>query len=168
MKLGQIASMEGGDLLPSDLSHVLSRLRAQGHAMPPQQLRRILNQNWGDGWLNEFRQFDVRPFAAASIGQVHKAVSKEGQKLAIKVQFPNIKESIHSDLRNLKIIAKSSGLLPGALDIDHYLEICKAQLLLETDYVREADFLHRFHALVCLKDVAAARSSASLAVSTIS
>ena len=147
MKLGQIASMDSGDLLPSDLSHVLSRLRAQGHAMPPQQLRRILNQNWGYGWLNKFRQFDVRPFAAASIGQVHKAVSKEGQNLAIKVQFPNIKQSIHSDLRNIQIIAKSSGLLPETLDIDHYLEICKAQLLLETDYVREADFLRRFHAL---------------------
>ena len=147
MKLGQIFSMENTDLLPDELSDILSRLRAQGYSMPPKQLKRVLNENWGEGWIRNFRQFESRPFAAASIGQVHKAVNAKGDMLAIKVQFPNIRQSIHSDLNNLRMILKSTGLIPEALDFDHYLEICKTQLLLETDYTREAIFLSRFNAL---------------------
>jgi len=147
MKLGQILSMENTDLLPSELSNILSRLRAKGYSMPPQQLKRILNKNWGEAWLRKFRQFETRPFAAASIGQVHKAINEKGEMIAVKVQFPNIRQSIKSDLHNLKVILKRSGLIPEGLDLDHYLEICEVQLLLETDYQREADFLRRFKIL---------------------
>jgi predicted unusual protein kinase regulating ubiquinone biosynthesis (AarF/ABC1/UbiB family) len=52
--------------------------------MTPSQLKKVLNQNWGDDWLKHFKHFDVRPFAAASIGQVHRASLKSGEVVAIK------------------------------------------------------------------------------------
>ena len=144
MKLGQILSMDNQDILPPELTQALSRLRAEGYAMPPQQLRKILDQNWGPGWLKKFRRFEVRPFAAASIGQVHKAVAKDGRTLAVKVQFPKIKDTISSDMKNLRVIFKASGILPQWLDMEHYLEECETQLMQEADYQREAAFLQRF------------------------
>ena len=119
MKLGQILSMDDQDILSPELSQILSRLRANGYAMPPKQLRKILDQNWGAGWLRKFSRFDVRPFAAASIGQVHKAVTKDGQTLAIKVQFPNIKKTILSDINSLRIFIRTVGFLPQNFDLDH-------------------------------------------------
>ena len=66
MKLGQILSMDDQDILSPELSQILSRLREHGYSMPPKQLREILDQNWGPGWLSKFSRFEVRPFAAAS------------------------------------------------------------------------------------------------------
>ena len=145
MKLGQILSMDDQDILTPELSQILSHLRAHGYAMPPKQLRKILDQNWEAGWLRKFSHFDVHPFAAASIGQVHKATTKDGQTLAIKVQFPNIKDTISSDIKNLRIFIRAGGFLPQGFDLDHYLEQCKAQLMQEADYEREADFLQQFN-----------------------
>ena len=154
MKLGQILSMDDQDIVSPELSQILSRLRANGYAMPPKQLREILDQNWGPGWLSKFSRFEVRPFAAASIGQVHKAVTKQGQTLAIKVQFPNIKSAISSDVRNLRMFIKAGGFLPKGFDLDHYLGECNAQLIQETDYEREAEFLRRFNKISnCFPDI---------------
>ena len=97
MKVGQILSMDGGEFVPPELAEILSRLRASAHSMPPKQLRTVLNDNWGRSWLSKFKQFDVKPIAAASIGQVHRAQTKDGRDLAIKVQYPGIRESIDSD-----------------------------------------------------------------------
>ena len=149
MKLGQLFSMDDLDIVAPEFSKILSRLRAQGYSMPPQQLRKILDQRWGKGWLSKFSQFDVRPFAAASIGQVHKAVTKDGRVLAVKVQFPNIKDTIASDIKNLRFLIKASGFLPQGLDLEHYLGACKTQLMQEADYAREADFLRRFNKISC-------------------
>ena len=143
MKLGQIISMDD-TLLPPELSEILARLRAQGYAMPPKQLRQVLNAAWGDGWRSMFQHFDVRPFAAASIGQVHKATLQNGQRVAVKVQFPNIKSSIKSDIKNLRLLARASGMVPEGVDLDYYLEVCEQQLTDETDYKREAHYLRHF------------------------
>ena len=144
MKLGQLISMDD-TLLPPELSNILARLRADGYSMPPKQLREVLNQSWGDHWLTFFKQFDVRPFAAASIGQVHKATLRDGRLVAIKVQFPNIKSSIKSDIDNLRMIIRLSGLTPKGVDPNYYLELCREQLIKETDYRREAQYLSLFH-----------------------
>ena len=144
MKLGQLMSMDDTDLLPPEFVAILARLRASGYAMPPKQLRLVLNKNWGLDWRKKFSSFDVRPFAAASIGQVHKGVLRDGRKVAIKVQFPHIKKSIKSDVNNLRLMARASGMVPKDLDIEHYLEICQEQLTAETDYLREAKYLQTF------------------------
>jgi predicted unusual protein kinase regulating ubiquinone biosynthesis (AarF/ABC1/UbiB family) len=148
MKMGQLISMDTGDFLPPELSEIMARLRADGQAMPPKQLRTVLDRGWGKGWLSRFARFDVRPIAAASIGQVHRAWMKDGTELAVKVQYPGVRASIDSDVDNVATLMRLSGLVPGHLDTSSMLSEAKRQLHEEADYAREADCLARFHALL--------------------
>ncbi|MEO1139957.1 MAG: AarF/ABC1/UbiB kinase family protein [Pseudomonadota bacterium] len=146
MKAGQLLSMETSDLLPPELAEILGRLRSDAHFMPPAQLKKVLMANWGRDFLRHFKQFDVHPIAAASIGQVHRAHSKDGRDLAIKVQYPGIRNSIDSDMRNLGLILRASGIMPETFDISRLLEEGAEQLHEETDYDREGAALERFGA----------------------
>ncbi len=146
MKAGQLLSMETADLLPPEMADILSRLRSEGHFMPPAQLKKVLAAEWGRNFLKHFKRFDIHPIAAASIGQVHRAQTKDGRDLAIKVQFPGIRNSIDSDMRNLGLVARASGMVPDAFDLDRLLAEGAAQLHEETDYQREAEALVRFAA----------------------
>lgn len=148
MKLGQLMSMDTGDFLPPELSDILARLRADAQHMPQGQLRNVLNQNWGRGWEKRFASFDFRPVAAASIGQVHRAKTLDGRDLAIKVQYPGVRQSIDSDVDNVAALIKLTGLLPPELDIDPMLADAKAQLHEEADYAHEAAHLARFGELL--------------------
>ena len=149
MKVGQLISMDAGEMLPPELAAILARLREDADYMPPKQLRQVLNANWGDGWLKHFRKFDVRPIAAASIGQVHRAHTKDGRDLAIKVQYPGVARSIDSDVQNVAALIRLSGLLPKGLDINPLLEEAKSQLKDEADYQRERDQILQFQRLLC-------------------
>ncbi len=148
MKMGQLISMDTGDTLPPELAEILARLRADADFMPPKQLRAGLNDAWGTGWHTKFKRFDVRPVAAASIGQVHQAVLKDGTHLAIKVQYPGISRSIDSDVSNLGRLLRLSGLLPKGFDLGPYLEEARAQLREEADYAAEAAHLEHFSTLL--------------------
>ncbi|MEM9050042.1 MAG: AarF/ABC1/UbiB kinase family protein [Pseudomonadota bacterium] len=148
MKLGQLLSMEAGDVLPPELAEILGRLRAEAHTMPPKQLKAVLSASWGTDFLRRFAQFDVRPLASASIGQVHRAQTRDGRDLAIKVQYPGVRQSIDSDLRNLAALIRASGLLPKTLEIRPLLAEANRQLHEEADYRREGDCLTRFRALL--------------------
>ena len=144
MKAGQLLSMETADMLPPELAQILARLRADAHFMPPSQLKKVLAANWGRDFLRHFKRFDVHPIAAASIGQVHRAQTRDGRDLAIKVQYPGIRDSIDSDMRNLGLILRNSGMMPENFDIDRLLTDGAAQLHEETDYTREGAALVRF------------------------
>ena len=144
MKFGQLMSLDESIILSPDLAAVFAQLRSSGYSMTPSQLKKILNQNWGDGWLKNFIHFEVRPFAAASIGQVHKATLKSGEIVAIKVQFPGVRQSIDNDLGSLKFIMKTSGMLPTNFPLDYYISQCGDQLKRETDYELEARNIYRF------------------------
>lgn len=150
MKLGQLISMDSGEMLPPELAEIMARLRAEADFMPPQQLKSVLSEAWGQGWLKQFTKFDPRPIAAASIGQVHRARLKDGRELAIKVQYPGIARSIDSDVANVAALIKISGLLPKGFDIDPYIDEARQQLHDETDYLREGSELETFASL--LKD----------------
>ncbi|WP_279482213.1 AarF/ABC1/UbiB kinase family protein [Aureimonas sp. SK2] len=137
MKLGQMISMDAGDALPVELSQLMARLRAQADPMPPVQLQRMLAAEWGQEWRIRFQRFDDKPIAAASIGQVHRAVTLDGRELAIKVQYPGVRGSIDADVDNVATLLRVSGLLPPKLDITPLLAEAKVQLHEETDYRRE-------------------------------
>ena len=148
MKLGQLISMDAGDFLPEELAVILGRLRDDADPMPKDQLIATLNQSWGDKWQDDLLYFSFAPIAAASIGQVHKVITMDGRMLAVKVQYPGVKKSIDSDVDNVATLIKLTGLVPKSLDINPLLQEAKAQLHQEADYVREADMLNRYRALV--------------------
>lgn len=150
MKLGQLISMDAGEVLPPELAEIMARLRDQAHFMPPKQLKQVLTSNWGPHWLRSFARFDVHPIAAASIGQVHRASLGDGRDVAIKVQYPDIARSIDSDIANVGALIRMSGLLPAGFDLAPYMEEARTQLHEETDYVREGAHLRQFAGL--LKD----------------
>ena len=144
MKIGQLISMDTGDFFSPDLALIMARLREDADSMPPNQLKKVLNTEWPKNWLNAFESFDVHPIAAASIGQVHRAQLKDGRCLAIKVQYPGIKDSIDNDIENVGILIKMSRILPKNFALASYLEEASNQLHLETDYEIEAGNLRRF------------------------
>ncbi|MBW6521951.1 AarF/ABC1/UbiB kinase family protein [Sphingomonas sp. RHCKR47] len=152
MKLGQMVSMDAGDMLPPELTQILSRLRDNAHHMPPKQLDTVLTQEWGAGWRRRFAHFQAHPIAAASIGQVHRARLPDGRELAIKVQYPGVKESIDADVDNVATLLRVSGLLPRELDIRPLLNEAKRQLHEEADYRREGGMLTRYGELLSGED----------------
>ena len=148
MKLGQMISMDAGDLLPLELSAILARLRDGAHHMPPTQLQRVLAAEWGRDWRRRFAHFGAEPIAAASIGQVHRAVAPDGRELAVKVQYPGVRDSIDADIDNVASLLRLSKLVPEALDLRPLLAEAKRQLHEEADYAREGAQMTRYAALL--------------------
>ena len=145
MKLGQMLSMDAGDILDPELAQILARLRSSADPMPAKQLNKVMENALGLGWKSEFVAFNFKPVASASIGQVHQAYSDDGQKLAVKVQYPGIKKSIDSDVDNVGTLLKIVGLIPESVDYKSLLEEAKKQLHDEADYQREANYMARYH-----------------------
>ena len=146
--LGQLLSLEGDDFLPPEFADALATLRADGDAMPEAQLHRVLEREWSPRWRERVASFDLEPIAAASIGQVHRAIAHDGSKLALKIQFPGVAESIDSDVDNLVTALRWSRLLPGDIDLSALTAEAKRQLRREADYVLEAQSLTRYAALL--------------------
>lgn len=144
MKIGQLLSMEAGDLLPAELTDILARLRDNAHTMPQQDVKTILDQAWGENWRSKFQSFNDEAFAAASIGQVHEALDLDGRRLAIKIQYPGIARSIDSDVKNAASLLKLFKLIPDSLDIQPLLETARQQLHDEANYELEASYIKRY------------------------
>lgn len=145
MKLGQMLSMDAGDVLEPELADILSRLRSDADPLPSKQLNQVLESSLGADWKSEYIAFNFKPIASASIGQVHQAYSDAGDKLAVKVQYPGIRKSIDSDVDNVGTLLKVVGLIPESVDYKGLLEEAKKQLHDEADYQREAQFAIRYH-----------------------
>ena len=104
-----------------------------------------MSSELGPTWRSHFSSFNSIPIASASIGQVHAGVlASNGMPVAIKVQFPGIKESIDSDLDNLSLLLAASALLPKGLFLDSTIKATKVELADECDYLREAECAKRF------------------------
>ncbi|HWU72377.1 MAG TPA: AarF/ABC1/UbiB kinase family protein [Sphingomonas sp.] len=144
LKLGQMISMDAGDLLPPELATILATVRNQAYRMPPQQLDGVLKREWGADWRRRFTRFDATPIAAASIGQVHRAVLPDGQVLAVKVQYPGVRASIDADVDNVAALLRISNLLPSTLDLSPLLAEAKRQLAEEADYLREGQQMRAY------------------------
>lgn len=85
LKIGQMLSTMEDRVMPKVLLDSLERARQEADIMPKRQVLRILDKELGANWQEEFREFNLYPFAAASIGQVHEAYLKNGQKVAVKI-----------------------------------------------------------------------------------
>lgn len=110
-----------------------------------------MKASFGSSWLDNFESFDRIPFAAASIGQVHSAVlsasvspTGKPEPVAVKVQFPNVLDSIESDLGYVKMLLVAGRLLPKGLFLDRTIQVMRSELHEECDYKREASFLRKF------------------------
>ena len=148
MKLGQLLSLQGDDLLPPELTAMLGTLRSQARYMPEYQLHAVLREELGADWRGRFAEFDEEALAAASIGQVHAAQTVDGRDLALKIQYPGVAESISGDVDNLGMVLKLSRILPPEIDVDVLLADLKQELAFEADYLREAANTERYRALV--------------------
>ncbi|TKA54847.1 hypothetical protein B0A53_02656 [Rhodotorula sp. CCFEE 5036] len=152
LKLGQFMSIQDTKQLPPQLEAILQRVQNSANYMPEWQTERVLRDTLGDDWRSHFSEFDLRPFAAASIGQVHRAklspsspLARNTDKypnltdLAVKVQFPGVRESIASDLGTLRWLLVASAALPRGLYLDNTLRVMGRELEDECDYEREAE-----------------------------
>lgn len=148
MKLGQMLSLQGDEILPPQFSQALAILRSQGYAMPAAQLHRVLGRELGAGWQTRFASFDDEPLAAASIGQVHHAIARDGRDLVLKIQYPGVARSIDSDVDNLASLLRWLDFLPVEIDVPRLTGEAKRQLRLEADYLQEAAHAERFHELL--------------------
>jgi predicted unusual protein kinase regulating ubiquinone biosynthesis (AarF/ABC1/UbiB family) len=148
MKIGQLLSLEGEDMLPPEFTQALAILRAEANPMPLTQLRRLLGREYGRGWERRFARFDFEPLAAASIGQVHRVRAKDGRELALKIQYPGVAHSIDSDVDNLALLFRLLNFLPVDLEVSGLVAEAKRQLHQEADYLQEARYLTRYRELV--------------------
>jgi len=144
MKLGQIAS-QTQDFLPKEFSEALQKLQKEAPPMDYSIIRRQVITELGAPPEQVFGQFDREPYAAASIGQVHKAVTRQGRPVIVKVQYPGIDRSLNSDLQQLRLTLRLGGLLklPKASVDQMFREIHK-RLGEELDYGNEAGNLAKF------------------------
>lgn len=137
MKVGQMASMNP-ELLSPEIRAVVSKLQNQAPPMPWATVKKVIEDELKADLASLYQSFDERPLAAASLGQVHGAVTKDGMEVAVKVQYPEIREALKADLSNVgvlvKVLATSTGLSEGK----SYFEEVRGNLENELDYRREA------------------------------
>ena len=148
MKVGQAMSIFEA-ALPEDVAApyraTLTRLQEQAPALPADRVHAVLVENFGKQWRRKFASFDDTPSAAASIGQVHRAVwRKDGREVAVKIQYPGADKALLADLRNASRLARMmTSWVPG-LDVRPLLDELAARVSEELDYEAEARSQHAF------------------------
>ena len=153
LKLGQMFSIQDDSFMPPELAAAFDRVRSNADFMPKWQLEGMLKQELGSEWLNgHFKSFDMKPFAAASIGQVHQGVMHDERAVAVKVQYPGVAESIDSDISTLLSVLTVSKLLPDGLFLEEVADVARRELTWEVDYVREANSCAKFRDLLAGRD----------------
>lgn len=147
LKLGQFISFQDSKKLPPSLVKAMERTRREAYIMPAAQLERVLREELGEDWEKKFDEFEMMPFAAASIGQVHVA-RYQGKKVAVKIQYPGIEQSIDSDLNNLYRLFQWTNILPRGLFADALVENSREDLVNECNYLLEAQNQMKFAELL--------------------
>ncbi|MEU8273767.1 ABC1 kinase family protein [Microbispora bryophytorum] len=147
MKLGQALSIFEAALPPEiagPYRATLTRLQDAAPPLPAATVHRVLTEQLGDDWRENFLEFDDRPSAAASIGQVHRAVWHDGRPVAVKIQYPGAGKALISDFNQLARLGKLFGALLPGLDIKSVLAELKERVSEELDYLKEAEAQHAF------------------------
>lgn len=153
LKMAQGLSMDPG-VLPEEFTEVLSQAQYSVPPMSSALVRRLVTKALGDAPENVYASFTPEAAAAASLGQVHRAVMKDGRTVAVKIQYPNVRESIDSDLRMMRGVA-GRFVPPGTLD--PYLEEIRERLMEETDYRQEGRNIEYFAAQYASEEIVTPR-----------
>ncbi|MEU8202663.1 AarF/UbiB family protein [Streptosporangium sp. NPDC049046] len=147
MKLGQALSIFEA-ALPAEVAGpyraTLTKLQDAAPPLPAATVHKVLVEQLGDDWRENFLSFDDRPTAAASIGQVHKAVWHDGRTVAVKIQYPGAGKALLSDFTQLSRLGKLFGVLLPGLDIKAVLSELRERVVEELDYLHEAEAQHAF------------------------
>ena len=147
MKLGQALSVFEA-ALPDEVAGpyraALTKLQEAAPPLPAPTIHRALAADLGPDWRELFRSFDDEPVAAASIGQVHRAVWSDGRPVAVKVQYPGAGPALLSDLAQLGRLARLFGVLAPGLDVKPLIEELRARVAEELDYRLEARWQRAF------------------------
>ena len=141
MKLGQVLSMQS-KTLPKHVVQELAHLQMRAPGMHATLARAQFKASLGRYPEEVFREFDPEPFAAASLGQVHRAVTRQGEKAAVKIQYPAIRSAIENDFKLLRSATWPARMLGHV--VRGLVDELQQGILEETDYVQEADNLEFF------------------------
>jgi predicted unusual protein kinase regulating ubiquinone biosynthesis (AarF/ABC1/UbiB family) len=143
MKIGQMASFIDIDLLPPEYREIyhknLAKLRTHAPAMPWEKVREVMTDEYeGRSPEQVFASIEEQAFAAASIGQVHRATLRDGSRVAVKVQYPGIADALESDMANAAILVRLARALAPGLDAKAVAGELRERVLEELDYEYEA------------------------------
>lgn len=145
MKLGQMISISEDMFLPKEISDLFRDLQKNSPSMPTDEVKRMIMENFKKPYDEVFLEFDLKPVAAASIGQVHKAKLHNGQDVAVKIQYPKIVNAIKYDFQNLHKIDKLIHLLyANKPNVDNMIAELKTSLMQECDYLHEMSQMQFF------------------------
>jgi predicted unusual protein kinase regulating ubiquinone biosynthesis (AarF/ABC1/UbiB family) len=142
LKIAQSMSMDQG-VLPAEFTEVMSEAQYNVPPINKALVRALIKKELGDYPENIFVNFTPQAIAAASIGQVHRARLKSGEDVAVKIQYPNVRNTIESDLSLAKTLLKR--FMKRGADLSEYFDEIKTTLLEETDYEQEAAYLDYFY-----------------------
>jgi predicted unusual protein kinase regulating ubiquinone biosynthesis (AarF/ABC1/UbiB family) len=145
MKLGQMASYVDDGLSPA-VRRTLARLQDSVPPMSPELAAGVVTEELGLPPERSFARWDAEPIAAASIGQVHRAMTHDGRAVAVKVQYPGIAESMAADLANVALLRRMLRMTAPSQDVDALVAELRDRVLEELDYRREADNQRRMAA----------------------
>ncbi|KNC80981.1 atypical/ABC1/ABC1-A protein kinase [Sphaeroforma arctica JP610] len=150
LKLGQVLSIQDNTMVAPEIQTIFNRVRLSADFMPADQMMNVLSSEMGENWRERYSDFAEKPMAAASIGQVHRAQSLDGRKLAVKIQYPGIADSIDSDFGLLLRLLKMTNALPEGAFLEKSITCSRDELVEECQYLKEAEHMENFRAL--LKD----------------
>ncbi len=143
MKMGQVLSLMTG-VVPDEMSEQLSGLHASAPPMAYPLVVEVFEREFGTRPEALFKHFEREPFAAASIGQVHRATLSDGRRVAVKVQYPGVDQAIEHDLANAGVLVNMIGMVSSGLDAATIVRDLKDGIRAELDYQREARDQERF------------------------
>jgi predicted unusual protein kinase regulating ubiquinone biosynthesis (AarF/ABC1/UbiB family) len=158
MKVGQVLSLMTG-VVPDEVAKQLASLQSDAPPMDYRLVEEVFLAEYGEPPRGVFKQFEKEPFAAASIGQVHRATLHDGRRVAVKVQYPGVREAIAADLANAGMLIGLAARMSRGLEAGPIVEDLKAGISGELDYVAEARWqthfadLYRGHAFVKVPEV---------------
>ncbi len=147
MKIGQMLSADP-DLLPKEMAGALAGLQSEAPPMDLEMVHGQIQKQLGGPVEEFFSSFSDAPIGSASIGQVHRATTVDGQDVAVKVQYPGVRDSIRSDIKNLSSLLNLARVRLTKEQTDAYLDEVTEVLVRESNYLDEADSLERFRTVL--------------------